>query len=539
MNLTPLSDNLEAWKLLPAIRPEHQTFLRFAFRVEVYQFPVLAFGLALSPRTFTKCMLLNCVSRASMYSITGPLQSHGRQTPGCGAYAYEVARPQDQPREVCAFSISENHLPGSDLGFHHDAGMSISCSDGFHTVGSKCRLPRPEPLCRQGAESSWPHGGCSQCDSFVPASHEVVPVLAQRCGLPSPQASSRCHQGYVLLASYPTYVDKTLVSVLGSQSRGVSPSQDSFDGCLTFGLGCGLGWPPRPGSLERPSTLVAHKFPGHECCVSSTETLPPMPHVLVCTNITAVVAYLNHQGGLWALKSEMRWPGDVEALGLAPEGDQFLEAGLSSEVVETLGSCTLLSGGFLVSGVLSASRIQCPIGTVLGFLQSHLSWGLSPSTLKVYVAAIAANHALVLGATLGISLSVRCQAAEAFLQTMLPLLGPLGGPGQMGRGSAGSVICPACLEFAPGTSKIILHPRAGYVPKVPRMAGRPVILQAFCLPPHESQWVVEVITQAYETHGIASPLGGRVHSTRGVASSSALARGVPLQEICAAASRSS
>ncbi|KAK3543338.1 hypothetical protein QTP70_018068 [Hemibagrus guttatus] len=52
-------------------------------------------------------------------------------------------------------------------------------------------------------------------------------------------------------------------------------------------------------------------------------------------------------------------------------------------------------------------------------------------------------------------------------------------------------------------------------------------------------WVVEAFTQAYEVHGIASPLGVRAHSTRGIASSTALAMGVPLQEICAAASWSS
>ncbi|KAK3557759.1 hypothetical protein QTP86_000290 [Hemibagrus guttatus] len=47
-------------------------------------------------------------------------------------------------------------------------------------------------------------------------------------------------------------------------------------------------------------------------------------------------------------------------------------------------------------------------------------------------------------------------------------------------------VAPTCLEFAPGMSQAIVHPRAGYVPKAPRMAGHPVILQAFCLLPHEN-----------------------------------------------------
>ncbi|KAK3568529.1 hypothetical protein QTP86_008616 [Hemibagrus guttatus] len=152
-------------------------------------------------------------------------------------------------------------------------------------------------------------------------------------------------------------------------------------------------------------------------------------------------------------------------------------------------------------------------------------------------------------------------ASEKFLTLKMALLLALASLRWVGDLQA-LLVAPACLEFAPGMSKAILHLRARYVPKVPRMAGHPVILQAFCLPPNESaeqerlhllcpnkgnlvskqrlaHWVVEAITQAYEARGITSPLGVRAHSTRGVTSSSALARGVPLQEICDAADWSS
>ncbi len=39
-----------------SIIPSHRKFLRFAFGGETFQYRVLPFGLALSPRTFTKCM---------------------------------------------------------------------------------------------------------------------------------------------------------------------------------------------------------------------------------------------------------------------------------------------------------------------------------------------------------------------------------------------------------------------------------------------------------------------------------------------------
>ncbi len=39
-----------------SILPQHRKLLRFAFRGKAYQYRVLSFGLALSPRTFTKCV---------------------------------------------------------------------------------------------------------------------------------------------------------------------------------------------------------------------------------------------------------------------------------------------------------------------------------------------------------------------------------------------------------------------------------------------------------------------------------------------------
>ncbi len=150
-------------------------------------------------------------------------------------------------------------------------------------------------------------------------------------------------------------------------------------------------------------------------------------------------------------------------------------------------------------------------------------------------------------------------------------------------------ILPSCLDFAPGLVKVILHPHPNYLPKVPFSTMNPVVLEAFCPPPfttpeqerlhllcpvralqiyvhHTSQWrkseqlficyggrnrgaaatkhtvshwVRNAIALAYEARGRASPLGVRAHSTRGVASSTALARGVPLQQVCDAAGWSS
>ncbi|XP_051759480.1 uncharacterized protein LOC127517619 isoform X1 [Ctenopharyngodon idella] len=150
-------------------------------------------------------------------------------------------------------------------------------------------------------------------------------------------------------------------------------------------------------------------------------------------------------------------------------------------------------------------------------------------------------------------------------------------------------VVPSCLDFAPGMVKAILHPHPDYLPKVPFSTLHPVIFEAFCPPPFTtpdqerlhrlcpvralqtyvhrtsqwrkseqlfvchgghnrgaavtkqtmSHWVRDAIALAYEARGHTSATGIRAHSTRGVASSRALAGGAPLQHVCDAAGWSS
>lgn len=63
--------------------------------------------------------------------------------------------------------------------------------------------------------------------------------------------------------------------------------------------------------------------------------------------------------------------------------------------------------------------------------------------------------------------------------------------------------------------------------------GRPLSKQRL------SHWLCEGIETAYEAAGRTMPHGVRAHSTRGVAASTALLRGIGVEDICAAASWSS
>ncbi len=255
---------------------------------------------------------------------------------------------------------------------------------------------------------------------------------------------------------------------------------------------------------------------------------------------------------------------------------------------------------------------RCPIAVVLSFLQDGLERRLSPSTLKVYVAAIAAHHDAVDGKSLGKhDLVIRflrgarrlnpprphlvpswdlpsvlsalrgapfepLQSVELkFLSLKTVLLSALATVKRVGDLQAFSVD-DSCLEFGPADSHVVLRPRPGYVPKVPTMPFRDQVANLQALPREEADtaiallcpvralriyvdrtqsfrtsdqlfvcfggqqkgravskqrlahWIVEAIVLAYQAQRLPCPLGVRAHSTRGVASSWALARGASI-----------
>ncbi|KAL0159972.1 hypothetical protein M9458_043697, partial [Cirrhinus mrigala] len=79
----------------------------------------------------------------------------------------------------------------------------------------------------------------------------------------------------------------------------LSPHNAS-DGRVPHRLGSGHEWPPCPWSVEWLPSHMAHQLPGDGGRISGKHFLPDLRdcHVLVYTNKTVVVYYINHQGGL-------------------------------------------------------------------------------------------------------------------------------------------------------------------------------------------------------------------------------------------------
>ncbi len=288
-----------------------------------------------------------------------------------------------------------------------------------------------------------------------------------------------------------------------------------------------------------------------------------------------------------------------------------------------LGSCTLPSGASLTRAI---DPVNCPVGPVLEFLQERLTAGAAATTLRVYVAAIAARRELdeiPLGRHHMVSAfmrGARClrpfrptavpswdlsvvleglvtapfepleSASDRILTLKVVLLLALTSLKRVGDLQAFSV-SETCMDFAPGLVKVTLRPRPGYIPKVLSTSFRSqvVTLHSFHPPPFASSederlhllcpvralklyvdrskvwrkspqllicfgagrrglamskqrishWVRDAISLAYEARNLPSPLSLRAHSTRGIASSQALFRGVPLEDICVAAGWSS
>ncbi len=259
------------------------------------------------------------------------------------------------------------------------------------------------------------------------------------------------------------------------------------------------------------------------------------------------------------------------------------------------------------------------LAVVLSFLQELLDKGRSHSTLKVFEAAIAAFHSPIAGQSVGRDNSVvRFLKGARRLNPPRPLTVPtwdlptvlraLKGPPfeplqsmdlrslslktalLLALASVKRVedlqalsTSPACLEFGPNDSKVVLKPRHGYVPKVLSTPFRAQVITLSALPPSEedrelsllcpvralriyfersapfrhteqlfvsfgnrtkghpvtkqrfSKWIVDAVMLAYSSLGLQCPIGVRAHSTRCIASSWAWSSGVSITEICTAA----
>ncbi len=95
----------------------------------LFKYKVIPFGLALAPRTFTKCMdaALAPLRLQGICVLNGPLQGVSELSQGyCLVRALDL---RTNTKKRCSLPFSTNCVFGSSLGFCSDAGPSGSCPD--------------------------------------------------------------------------------------------------------------------------------------------------------------------------------------------------------------------------------------------------------------------------------------------------------------------------------------------------------------------------------------------------------------------------
>ncbi len=111
----------------------HRNFLRFAFEGKAYQYCVLPFGLALAPRTFTKCMDAALAQlRHSHFELLGQFANissipwSGTETLRLSARSSTDPGTTNEPTKECSAALPANNIFGGRHGFLHNVGTSVS-----------------------------------------------------------------------------------------------------------------------------------------------------------------------------------------------------------------------------------------------------------------------------------------------------------------------------------------------------------------------------------------------------------------------------
>ncbi len=277
---------------------------------------------------------------------------------------------------------------------------------------------------------------------------------------------------------------------------------------------------------------------GEQCPSPSHSHILALPNLVLGANSPLVSVSLgdSDQAGLTVPASGQDLASSTRALevvGMAHTGPRAVMNVLPVEVQETIASARAPATRKLYSskwGVFESwclaraiGPFNCPVGPVLEFLQERLTAGAAATTLRVYVAAIAARreldeiplgrHRMVSAFMRGVrrlrpvrptavpswDLSVVLEglvmapfeplesASERILTLKVTLLLALTSLKRVGDLQAFSV-SETCMDFAPGLVKVTLRPRPGYIPKVLSTSFRSQVatLHSFYPPPFAS-----------------------------------------------------
>ncbi|KAK2823510.1 hypothetical protein Q7C36_020110 [Tachysurus vachellii] len=510
----------------------------------------------------------------------GDARVHGRAAPleSCG-----VLRAWDPSRGDHAAESGKDRCLFDRVGSHSRGQISERCLAGL-TSFSPCKL-LGAPHCVEGSKAFLaPPAGTScagalrqynSCSTYQPPRRHAL-LQASRSG--SQAVGVECTAFPVVTGdSRPGLFEqgcRPFVKGEPALRRVAAPPSDSEAALGEVRPGCRL--PPRRGhsgssmaqraTLRFPSALPDISDSGQGRCtgfVSDPHSSQVAQGTLasgnntsaICKALAAPVAHgppgPSERGNL---SSSPRQGG---SLGLARERANLSTMGLPPLAIATIQNARASS---------TSSLYDCKWRVFEEWCEEHqLVSYLTFLTIKVYLAAIAACHAGFGGTTVGqhplirrfmkgahrslpvtrsvvpdwdLSMVLEVLAQQTFeplgdislklLSFKTALLLALASAKRVSDLHALSVHS-SCTKFSLCGDKVLLRPNPAFMPKCfPAFSVGVIELSAFHPPPFSSA-----------ERGVQPPGGLRAHSTRGLAASWALFGGVPLQDICAAASWSS
>ncbi len=204
--------------------------------------------------------------------VSSSVASFGSSASRCRSCPHKKTGVTAKRQEKCAFSTTEDHFPGRDVGLNVDAGTPVTGTYRVHSIGCEKNKARPVTHCQTVSETVRSYGSSIQRDTCWTVAHETPAVVAQDQRV-FPEGQPLSHdQGHVAMPLCLGNVEESLVPVPGSHVGSFMSSQDANDRCLPHGLASDLRGTLE--SLEGPSSLMAHQPPGDVGCMSCSQDFP-------------------------------------------------------------------------------------------------------------------------------------------------------------------------------------------------------------------------------------------------------------------------